>query len=117
MERKYVDLEAIKTAVEAVLYSSDTLMVGIREQLRAVDMNIELNYSHGREVERLGDKINGKLQDFIGEIENMIEEREKWLADEQERQLTFNTCRICLCDMSEHNWEAHVQEMKADLNG
>jgi len=36
---------------------------------------------------------------------------------EEDDQISFNTCRICLCDMSEHNWEIHNAEMKAQSDG
>jgi hypothetical protein len=29
-------------------------------------------------------------------------------------KVSFNTCRICLCDMSEHNWEIHNAEARAE---
>jgi hypothetical protein len=28
--------------------------------------------------------------------------------------LSFDTCPVCLCDRSEHNWEAHLAEMKSN---
>lgn len=136
---EHLNLEAIKTAVEAVLTSSDTLCVGIRDEKKKVNMDDYFNYEHGRTVEELAEDINNKLQDFIYQIDCMLEERKEAEVKEfvcpicnadydsvvdlgkhmidihhtHEREISFNTCRICLCDMSEHNWEAHLAEMKA----
>lgn len=59
---------------------------------------------------------------FATEIEErLLEQRyDEWndkMAEEERNErseeVSFNTCRICLCDMSEHNWEIHNAEMKA----
>lgn len=34
--------------------------------------------------------------------------------ERKSEEVSFNTCRICLCDMSEHNWEIHNAEMRAE---
>jgi hypothetical protein len=51
--------------------------------------------------------------DYLEAI-GMKEAKEK--VNEQGEKISYNTCRICLCDMSEHNWEAHYAEMKASQN-
>lgn len=33
--------------------------------------------------------------------------------EEEEVEISFSTCRVCLCDTSEHNWEIHTQELRA----
>ena|SRR5215467_3848730 len=36
--------------------------------------------------------------------------------DELGVAISYDTCRICMCDRSEHNWEAHTAEMRAERN-
>ena len=141
MERKIdLDYSAIRAAVEAVLYSSDTLCVGIREELKKTDMNGYFAYEHGTRIKELAEAINNNLQNFLGDIDKMQEERKEAEIGEfvcpicnadydsvvdlgshmielhktHDIEVSFNTCRICLCDMSEHNWEAHIAEMRAN---
>ena len=43
-----------------------------------------------------------------------IENGEQWFVKEgvQDEDLSYNTCPVCLCDRSEHNWEVHTAELK-----
>jgi len=44
-----------------------------------------------------------------------IEDGKQWFVKEgvKDEGLSYDTCPICLCDRSEHNWEVHTAEMKA----
>jgi hypothetical protein len=38
----------------------------------------------------------------------------QWFVKEgvKDEQLSYDTCPVCLCDRSEHNWEVHTAELK-----
>ena len=129
MNNNSIDYDAVKAAVQAFLFASDTLVIGLKESFKTLDTSDEAypNYEHSRNIVEEANRLNGKIQDFLGEIESMEEERKTYQEDmEAERKeaeersnsgLSFNTCRICMGDVSEHNWEAHTAEMRAESAG
>jgi uncharacterized protein (UPF0335 family) len=116
MEKKLeLDYAGIKAAVEAVLQSSDTLCVGIRDDIKKTDTNGYFAYEHSIRIREMAEEVNNKLQDFIGEIERMEEER-------KEAQIGEFVCPICNADydnvveLGTHMIDihkTHTAEMKA----
>jgi hypothetical protein len=119
-----LDLDAVKKAVEALLTTSDTFNVGMRDMWKNTDHDDYYSYEHYRILYQEAEEINTKIQDMLLTIDGMKEERED--AEEErkrEEQEAFaerylptdsNICSICLCDKSEHNWETHTLEMRAN---